>query len=690
MKPTRFYGVVLLTGLTLACYVNSLPNAFVWDDELLVVENSHIRNSLYLPAMFTTDLFHRYDELVATHYRPMQTISYMLDYTLWGLNPLGYHLTNILLHLVCALLVWGLVEKLSGVRWLALVVAALFAVHPVNTNAVAYVAGRADPMAFAFMLGALLLYIEYWTRPERSPLARAGLFAASMVCFAGALFSRENALLLPLLVLAYCVTLGAPLKDKWSNGFLATASFAVIAVLFATWRSVVLDIQGKPLDVDWPMSLRLRVQTVFCSLATYLGLLVWPAHLQMQRPLMVDGPWTHVLTAIGLCAAAAIGTFARWARRSSALALFGLCWFVITLLPLTGALSLNASIAEHWLYVPSVGLYLAVGATIFQLRGRWPALQHPVAVRIAAAVCVIAVAALSARTVRRNQDWATPMSLHSQTRLAAPNSAGVRCNLGRAYVDAGQVDKAIEELLAAERLAPRYTRVKSNLAAYYLASGNINEALRKAEEATRLDPANTGALLQLATICEQQGRLGEARRHYIHAVATTTDIQPRLHYSKFLLKQRDFKAALNMANEMYALEPGNADVFNLLGAVLSEIHQYDKAEEAFQMARALDRHCSDADVNLGRLAIVRGDLAAAEASYESALRIQPDDVRALYQLGLIHWRRDQRNLAIEKLSAALTLAPSSTTIREALIRVRSGGQFEKITLTPPPTANTAG
>jgi protein O-mannosyl-transferase len=683
MKIARYQVFLLLLVLAILAYVNTMQHRFIWDDELLITDNSCIRNCTYIDSAFTTDLFHNYTVPIASHYRPLQTISYMLDYAIWGLNPSGFHATNMLLHLGCALLVWLLVERLSGNRLLGTLVAVFFTVHPVNTNAVSYIAGRADPLAFAAMLGALLLFIEYRNQPEQIPFVRAAIYTASAICSVTALFSRENACLLPFLVALYCLTLGAAEKHKWRDAILSTLPFLLLALVFGLWRFAVLEMQGKPLHPSEASPAILRVQVFFRALATYLGLLLWPAHLQMERQLILGGIELHVLTATGLLSLVGLGMLMRWAYRNAPLVLFGLSWFLITLLPLMGFPNLNASVAEHWLYVPSVGFYLAVCMACLYLHDHFPALQSRSVRRLATLACVVTVVALVARTIRRNQDWSSPMSLYSRTESSAPYSAGIHCNLAREYINAGKPDQALAELLAAERLEPRDPQARSNLAAFYLSQGDLEKAHAQMEKCLQLDPQNTRALLQFAMISEQRGNPTQARRDYIRALASTMAVQPRIQYGSFLLRHHHLKEALQTVDEAFFLEPGNADVFNLLGAIMSDAHQYQRAEDAFQMARALDRHSPNADINLGHLATLRGDLAAAASSCRRALRIQPNDVCTHYQLAVIHWKRNELELAKQELDSALLLAPNSSVIRETAERVRRGERYGKTAATIP-------
>src|SRR5439155_43999 len=173
---------------------------------------------------------------------------------------------------------------------------------------------------------------------------------------------------------------------------------------------------------------------------------------------------------------------------------------------------------------------------------------------------------------------------------------------------------------------------------------------------------NTSALLQLAMIDEERKDLAAARVNFIRAVATTTDVRPRLQFGSFLLRAHRYREALDVVDDVLALEPGNATGFNLLGAIMSEQNRFQDAARAFEMARQRDRHSPDADLNLGRLSVRRGDLATATESYQRALRIQPNDVRAHYQLGLIHWRLAEFAEAEQELQAARTRAPANSMI----------------------------
>jgi Flp pilus assembly protein TadD len=601
MAPTKHRTALVLALATVIAYANTLTNSFVWDDGTLVTRNSFIRNSIYLDTAFTTDLFHDSPASVA-YYRPLQTISFMVDYFLWGVKPFGYHLTNLLLHLTCVLLVWLVAERLTQERMLAFLVAMFFAVHPVNTNAVAYVSGRADPLALVGMLGSFLLFLHYRSIPQDARPARTAAFAASMICFVGALLSRENALILPFLIFLYCFIVDAPEKAKLSYALASVAPFAILSTSFIVWRFMVLDSCAKPWLSEPVMPIALRIQVFFRAVATYTNLLVWPSHLQMDRRLADGDGWLHALTLVGVLATVGVAWVMRWSYRASRLAFFGLCWFVVTLLPMVAMPGLVAVVAEHWLYASSVGFYLAVGAICAYMLKRSDTVTAHRLRQGAAFACVIALVALTARTIRRNQDWATDSSLYSQTKQSAPQSLRVQVNLAHMHLTSGQSDQALEEFLQVERQChrgPLVQIVKGNLAAAYFLKGDLERAVAKNEECLQLDPNDTDARLRLAEIWEQRGDLTRAKRNYVAASASNTAAKPRLLLGRFLLRHRQIEESLQIVEEAYELEPGNAEVFNLLGAILVENGHPGKAREAFEMARDLDRHFTSGTLNPG-------------------------------------------------------------------------------------------
>jgi Flp pilus assembly protein TadD len=335
-------------------------------------------------------------------------------------------------------------------------------------------------------------------------------------------------------------------------------------------------------------------------------MLVWPVHLQMDRQLTTGDGWLHVLTLAGVLILAGIVWLMYWSYRASRIVFFGLGWFLITLLPMM-ALNLVATVAEHWLYLPSFGFYLVLVVVCSRVIERTAAATRHKLQQAAAFACVIALAALTARTILRNRDWATDSSLYLQTGQSAPQSLRVQVNLAHMRLASGQLDQALSGFLDLERhcqRGPLVQIVKGNLAAVYYLQGDLARAVAKNEECLQLDPGDSDAWLRLAEIWEQRGDFAHAKRSYIAATAVSTTVKPRLLLGMFLLHHDRLKEALQTVEEAYELDPGNAEVFSLLGMILAQNGQMRKAREAFEMARELDRHSLSVNRNLSRLALL--------------------------------------------------------------------------------------
>lgn len=559
-RPWRLVGALVL--LTFAAYANSLWNGFVWDDEVLVRENPFIRNATYLSTLFTTDLIH-HSQGGPAYYRPLQALTYLLDYQLWGTHPTGYHLTNILLHALCVVLVWLTLRCVVADPLVPALVAAVFAVHPLNTSAVTYISGRADSLALAGMLGAFVLHHRY----RHDPHPRLLVLVAALLCYVAALFSRENALLFPVLLL---VLSGWP----WTRAARWAVPFVILAVAFLAWRTAVIQHLEKPVLSTWPVPWDWRLQLILRSIATYLGLLFWPAQLQMDRSVAVS-PWT--LAVAGWVGVAVLTTVLVWSARRQPLVFRGLVWFVVALLPLVGTLNLVATVAEHWLYVPMIGFYLALFAAVGRRQWLVP-------------MAAVVICAFMVRTVVRNRDWANGTIFFDRQARAAAHSERTFNNLGHTLVVTGQTDAGLAALQRAEHLNPRCPTAKYNLAVVFALRGDLERAQEKLQACLALAPNDATAWELAAQLAEQRGDVRQAQHHYRRSISCGLDVNLRLRFVRFLLRHGQTREAFAILDECQYLEPGHAGTYRLLAELLTALGQHARAAEAHQLARSLDPH----------------------------------------------------------------------------------------------------
>ncbi len=259
--------ILLIVVLGLALYINSLNGEFIRDDIYLVKNNEYIKTISNLPKVFTRSIAAGgRDEW--NSYRPVQMITFMVDHSIWGLNVKGYHLTNTLLHILAAISIYLLINILYGDRLLSFFASILFVAHPIHTGAVAFISGRADSLAAIFMILTIILYIRY------IDLNNTRFFILSLLTYTLALLSRENAIILPFILLLYHYAFKKKLEMKL---FL---SISGIALLYILARLTLL----KPLlsNIEYQTTLFQRMPGFFVAITKYLGLLLMPFGLHME------------------------------------------------------------------------------------------------------------------------------------------------------------------------------------------------------------------------------------------------------------------------------------------------------------------------------------------------------------------------------------------------------------------------
>jgi len=484
----RPYLIIIILGLCV--YFNALRGTFIWDDEFVVRQNHLIRSWSNIPAVFTRNVASGGGGgEILTFYRPLQIFTYMADYSLWRLIPAGYHLTNIALHIAASLALCWFVTLLFQDTLLSAIAGALFIIHPIHTEAVAYITGRADPLVAVFVFLSLIFYI----RQARSRTTMPYAFAVAM--FILAYVSRENSLILVLLYLLYHYTFKEKLDRK---RFLP---FCAITLLYIFLWMRLLRSYNTP-DV-WSSTLLQRLPGFFVALATYIRLLFLPLGLHMEYTTKLFSI-THPAAVLGMALFAALLACALWSRTRNQLVFFSIAWFFITLFPSSNLIPLNAYMAEHWLYLPSVGFFLIGAQGLSRLYRSKNA-------RGLAVACIIGILLFySSATIKQNTYWKDPITLYEHTLRFAPESGALLNNLGITYAYAGENEKAIACLTKAIRVEPNLPQAYNNLGFTYLRTGRTDEAISLCRKAIQINPYYANAYSNLATAYFRKGEYAPA------------------------------------------------------------------------------------------------------------------------------------------------------------------------------------
>jgi len=352
--------IVLIALVCLAVYSNTLYMDFVWDDLPQIKENVLITSLKNIPRILITEVWKgvKGGEDVAPYYRPVFTLSLAIDYFFWKLNPLGYHLTNILLHLLVTTGVYMLSVRLLKDKPAALFSGLVFSVHPVHSEAVSWISARNESLAALFMFSSFYLYLLF---KEKGNVRYIG---TSLVLFFLALLSKEMAITLPalLLLFEFCFGTGA-----WKKKLKLPVLYGTMIVPYLIARTLVLDIsslQNEP--VLW------RIFTSFGILLNYIRLLIFPVNLKAYYDVPVQKTFQAPDVLIPLLLLSAVFTAIVFLRKYDKRLFFGLFWILIAVIPVSGipVLILPSPMAERYLYIPSVGFAIALGAGFSMLMAK--------------------------------------------------------------------------------------------------------------------------------------------------------------------------------------------------------------------------------------------------------------------------------------------------------------------------------
>ncbi|KPK42722.1 MAG: hypothetical protein AMJ78_01455 [Omnitrophica WOR_2 bacterium SM23_29] len=593
-------SVLLIISLGLIVYSNSLSGELLWDDLLLVKDNIYIRSWTKLGKVFTEDI----GAGAATKYnfyRPLQMTTYMIDYSLWGLNVAGYHLTNTLLHILVALSIYWLITVLYDNKLLSFLTATLFVIHPIHTEAVAYISGRADCLATLFILLCLILYIE------QHKLKSIGLYLVMLLSYILALLSKEYSLILFALLLLYCYSFEKRLRRREVLPILG------ISFIYILVRTAALKI--LPSYTPHNTTLFQRMPGFFVAITDYLRLLISPSNLHVgygERIFNFGEP----KAIFGIVILFLLSFFVFRKRRSNKLVFFSTAWFFITLLPVSNLYPVNAYMAEHWLYLPSIGFFLILAdklCLIYRVKR----------FRIFTALFIISLLAFySYLTIRQNGYWKEPIAFYNRTVKYIPDDRRIYDNLGNAYENIGRYEEAIASFNKALEINPNYAGTYYNLGNVYKALGNIEEAVASYKKALQINPKFAEAYNNLGNVYANIGKKEEAIALY---------------------------------NKALEINPDYAGAYYNLGITYQAIGNYEKAMTLYKKALQINPKFAEAYYALGNLCSTIGKYEEAISLYKMALKINPKFAMAHNNLAVAYYYEGQFNLAILHHNKAIEL-----------------------------------
>lgn len=496
--------IFIIISVGLICYSYSAGGKFIWDDNYFVVENTSIHTILNARSFFTDPSTLARGKLALENYRPLVTLSYAIDYSIWGLNPFGYHLTNVVFHLLNGILVFLLLKR-SGGDEAACFAALLFVAHPVQTEAVSWISGRSNVLFAFFYLAALLSYIKFRGRDSNiSHFMRkhAGFelifdytkisYIASIFLFTLALLSKEAAATLPLVIILFDVI--TP-REAIGKRALRWAPYFVILSGYLFLRFSMLDKLFQ--RSFWGGSVFHTYLTIPKLITTYIGMLFWPSRLCVDRqmPLVKSFMDIDFLTGI-IVMAVIIAIFAASFRRSRNTAFFT-SWFLVTLTPFLNIFPINILIAERFLYLPSIGVFFLISLALFKLLGGIK--------KIFFSTVLLVMVILTLVTANRNLQWQDELTLFKSDVLAEPRNARLHNSLGVAYLYNGEPEEAEKEFNEALAIDGEFLFNYVNLGKLYFKLGRHDEAEDIVKRGLEIDRSDPELLNIMAVIYANRG-----------------------------------------------------------------------------------------------------------------------------------------------------------------------------------------
>ncbi|MFH1752944.1 MAG: tetratricopeptide repeat protein [Candidatus Omnitrophota bacterium] len=647
-------GIFLLTALSVGIYANSLKNSFIWDDKIFVIRDEYMRDIANIPFFFTprywkehdADFREQADEPDKIDYRPLVSVAFCLDYYFWKLNPFGYHLTNLILHILCVIGVYCFVNLLikesrgregPPVFNLPFLAAAFFAAHPIHAEAVCWIKNRSELLAMLFILLMCLFFIKSARRGGSASAVM--LYLLSALSFIMSLLSKASALAGPLVLAAYVVYFMPPSEKK--RGAVMAIPFFAVTALYIILKKIFLEVVFARFE---PIGAYTHMLTVIKTLGSYLKMLFLPVGLNAQRYMSFPGSFFEppvILSAV--CLSAALAVMVKTYRDTSGpsfapgrlrLLSFGLAWTFLTLIPASNIIILfSRPLAEQRLYIPSFGFCVALAAGLTALPGQAFRRLSQGSLRALFVFLVMGILAFySYSTFSRNQDWKDSVTFWEKAAGTGHNNVIVYNNLGRAYFDSKKYAKAIRCYENAIKLSPTDGKLYNNLAsAIYKKYGLVDGVMRNYAKAVELGSDypeeiynNVGGI-----IYAQTGDSKEAERFYYKALEKNANYAPA-YYNLGLLSDKagDHEDAAEYYRKAIKLRPNYALAHNNLGAIYRETGMTDKAVYHFKRAVRFKPAYLKAHRNLASIYCEMGLFRRAVWHLKKILKIDPYDEQA--------------------------------------------------------------
>jgi tetratricopeptide (TPR) repeat protein len=673
---------IFLAVITLAVFGQTVRYEFVnYDDDFYVYDNSAVKSGLTLKSISWAFTF-RYPY----YWQPLGLLSHILDCQLYGLAPAGHHLTNVLLHATAAVLLFLVLRQMTGALWRSAFVAAVFAIHPLRVESVAWVSERKDMLHGVFFMLTIGAYVRYARRPWS--LAR---YLAVVLLFVFGLMSKPTLMTLPFVLL---------LLDYWPlKRFVPLATPGDVSGTKSTgWRSyrpvvIRMIVEKLPLFMlsaascmqaaignspafggNKSLSIILRISNAMVSYVAYIWQMICPVKLAVLYPLPVEGlPLGEVIGAVILLVFISTALFLL--RQRHPCYLVGWLWYLGMLVPTIGFIQAGAQArADRYTYLPQIGLYLLLTWAAADLCAGW---RHR-RVMLGGCSTIILISLIFCARAQTSY-WRNSESLWTHTLACTSDNFVGDNNLGEVLLKKGSVNEAIAQFQKALQIEPDFAEARNNLGNALLRKGSLDEAIAHYQRALQIKPDYAEARNNLGNALLQKGKVDEAIAYYQRALQIKPDsAEAHNNLGEALLKKGNVDEAISHYQRALQIKPDNVEAQYNLGNALLQKGSVDEAIAHYQRALQIKPDCVEASYNLGNVLLQKGKVDEAISHYQRALETDANFAEAHNNLGNALFQRGKVDEAIAHFQKALQIKPdyaeASYNLGEALLKKGSVGE----------------
>jgi protein O-mannosyl-transferase len=660
------WGLILILSVILT-YTPVWKAGFIYDDGLLITANPCVVGPLGLKEIWTTS---------AADTCPLLLTTFWVEHALWGLEALPYHLVNVLLHGACAIALWRVLRSLrvQG-AWLG---AALWTLHPVEVESVAWISEMKNTESGLFFLLAILFFVRWLKAKDLQGRTRGSWNYALTLLFAAlAMAGKSTTVILPV-VLCLCAWW---IEGRWHWRNVARA-FPVLVMAIAA-SVLTIWTQGLQLAKDnapqWMRTWPERLATAGDAVWFYLGKLLWPHPIMAVYPRWrIDASqWLSYLPLLTVIVVLPIFWLKRdiWSRAC----FFAFAYFTAALAPVLGLIDNHifhfSLVFDHFQYLASIGPLALAAAGLTRLANfiipekRW----------LQPSLCAGLLVILGMASWQRTLVYKSEETFWTDTVAQNPDCWMGRNNLGNALLQKRQVDEALEQFQEALEINPVYADARTNLGAALFQRGRVDEAVAQYEKALEINPCHAQANYNLGLALFQKGQVDNAIAQYKKALEINP-YYPEAHNTlgNALLQKGQLGEALEQFQNALEINPNYVDARSNLGVALFQKGQVDNAVVQYKKAVETNPDYVNARYNLGNALLQKGQLDEAIAQFQKAVEIKPDYVDAHYNLGNALFKKGLSNEAINQFQQALRINPNYVNARSNLAVVLfQKGQLEE-------------